>query len=168
MGEIADEAGKGFAVVAKEFKMLAEQTARATADIQSTLARLTDRAVQLISQSSTNMERARAVREGTQSIGGAIEGAGEAIARIDREVGSIADATQAIERQCSSLSDRADEMAAGVSQSSDNFERARARIGNLLCVWRGASRRRSEAARSLRRTSSTVPMCRSPAPTRRR
>jgi len=128
----ADEAGKGFAVVAKEFKMLAEQTARATADIQTTLARLTDRAVQLIAQSSTNMERARTVREGTQSIGGVIEGAGEAIERIDREVGSIADATQAIERQCAALSDRADEMATGVSRSSDNFERARQRIGNLL------------------------------------
>lgn len=128
----ADEAGKGFAVVAKEFKMLAELTARATADIQSTLARLTDRAVQLIGQSSSNMERARIVREGTQSIGGAIEGAGEAITRIDREVGSIADATQAIERQCEALSGRADEMATGVSRSSDNFERARGRIGNLL------------------------------------
>jgi methyl-accepting chemotaxis protein len=128
----ADEAGKGFAVVAKEFKMLAEQTARATADVQSTLKRLTERAVQLIAQSGDNMDRARVVREGTQSIGGVIDGAGKAIARIDQQIGSIADATHAIERQCGTLVDRVEEIATGVSQSSDNFERARVRIANLL------------------------------------
>ncbi|MGE0356210.1 MAG: methyl-accepting chemotaxis protein [Burkholderiales bacterium] len=128
----ASESGHGFAVVAREFKMLAEQTARATADVEGTLAKLVERASGLIGLSGENMQRAEAVREATQSIGGVVERADRAITQFDGEAGAMASAANAIERQCSSLVDRVDECSRGLAQSGENFERARLRVGNLL------------------------------------
>ena len=51
---------------------------------------------------------------------------------FDSEVGRIADSTEAIETQCAALAERVDELADGVAQSSENFDKARLRIGNLL------------------------------------
>jgi len=128
------EAGRGFAVVAAEVKGLAALTAKATSQIEATLARLAGSTEHVTAESAANMKRADRVREGTQAIGAVIETAGRAMDRFDTEVGRIADSTQAIESQCAGLVERADEIAGGVSQSSANFDQARGRLGNLLSV----------------------------------
>lgn len=128
----AGVAGRSFAVVAAEVKNLAGMTADATSKIEESMVRLTASADVVVAESATNMRRAERVREGTQAIGAVIETTGRAMASFDTEVGRIADSTEAIETQVAALAERVDELADGVAQSSDNFDKARLRIGNLL------------------------------------
>jgi len=128
----AGVAGRSFSVVAAEVKNLAGMTAEATSKIEEAMVRLTASADVVVAESATNMQRAERVREGTQTIGAVIDTAGRAMASFDSEVGRIADSTEAIETQCAALAERVDELAEGVAQSSENFDQARLRIGNLL------------------------------------
>jgi len=128
----AGAAGRSFAVVAAEVKNLAGMTADATRQIEEAMVRLTASADVVVAESATNMQRAERVREGTQTIGAVIDTAGRAMTSFDSEVGRIADSTEAIETQCAALAERVDELAEGVAQSSENFDQARLRIGNLL------------------------------------
>jgi methyl-accepting chemotaxis protein len=128
----AGMAGRSFAVVAAEVKNLAGMTADATRQIEEAMVRLTASADVVVAESATNMRRAQRVRDGTQAIGAVIETAGRAMSSFDSEVGRIADSTEAIETQCAALAERVDELADGVAQSSENFDQARLRIGNLL------------------------------------
>ena len=128
----AGVAGRSFAVVAAEVKNLAGMTADATRQVEESMVRLTASADVVVAESATNMRRAERVRSGTQAIGAVIDTAHRAMSSFDNEVGRIADSTAAIETQCAALAGRVDELAEGVSQSSDNFDKARTRIGNLL------------------------------------
>jgi methyl-accepting chemotaxis protein len=128
----AGVAGRSFSVVAAEVKNLAGMTAEATSKIEEAMVRLTASADVVVAESATNMRRAERVREGTQTIGAVIDTAGRAMTSFDSEVGRIADSTEAIETQCAALAERVDELAEGVAQSSENFDQARLRIGNLL------------------------------------
>jgi methyl-accepting chemotaxis protein len=128
----AGVAGRSFAVVAAEVKSLAGMTADATRQIEESMVHLTASAEHVVAESAANMRRAERVRDGTQTIGGVIDTAGRAMSTFDNEVSRIADSTEAIETQCAALAEQVDELADGVTQSSANFDQARARIGNLL------------------------------------
>jgi methyl-accepting chemotaxis protein len=128
----AGVAGRGFTIVAAEVKNLADMTTSATRQIEETMVRLTGRAEHVVAESAANMKRAELVRDGTQAIAGVIATAGRAMSTLDAEVGRIAEQTQSIEAQCAALARQADELAGGVAQSSENFDRARLRINNLL------------------------------------
>jgi methyl-accepting chemotaxis protein len=128
----AGVAGRSFAVVAEEVKNLAGMTADATRQIEESMVRLTASADMAVAESATNMRRAERVRDGTQAIGSVIDTAGRAMSSFDSEVGRIADSTGAIETQCAALVERVEEIADGVAQSSENFDQAKVRIGNLL------------------------------------
>jgi len=89
----AGEAGKGFAVVANEVKSLANQTAKATDDIQSQVAAIqaeTERAVEAIGGIGTTITT---VNQYTISIASAVEQQGAATQEIARNVQQAATGT---------------------------------------------------------------------------
>jgi methyl-accepting chemotaxis protein len=130
----AGEFGKSFAVVASEVKNLAGKTALATAQIESTLARLTQQTEQLIGEGARNASRALSVREGTRKISDVVRATGDAITQLDGEAQQIAALSGEIETQCNGLQASVSELASGVEDSSGNFVQAKDRLGSLLSV----------------------------------
>ena len=130
----AGESGKSFAVVASEVKNLSAKTAQATGQIERTLAQLTQQTEQLIVEGAANTERAHRVREGTHTIGSAMQSTGDAITQLDEHAGQIAQLTGEIEAKCDGLEGQVMEMANGVEDSSRNFAQAKDQLGRLLEV----------------------------------
>jgi methyl-accepting chemotaxis protein len=130
----AGEAGKGFAVVASEVKALARQTAEATAAIDATLAELSQRTQLLTDHAAHGAGQAETVRAGTETIGGVIQEAGQAMAAVDGEMRRISDAAGEIEMRSRHFLTTLGEMAAGVTQSSASLQHARDRVNRLLGV----------------------------------
>ncbi len=130
----AGESGKSFAVVAAEVKNLSSKTAQATAQIEATLARLTQQTEQLIADGAENTARAHRVREGSATIGGIVESTGTAINQLHEEAEQIATLTGDIETQCHRLEEQVGDMASGVEHSSANFIHAKDRLASLLSV----------------------------------
>ncbi|KAA5604877.1 HAMP domain-containing protein [Roseospira marina] len=92
----AGDAGKGFAVVASEVKSLAQQTARATGDIDAQIGGVqssTEKAVQAIDQITSII---RSVDEIAASISAAVEEQGAATREIARNVEQAAHGTRAV------------------------------------------------------------------------
>jgi methyl-accepting chemotaxis protein len=130
----AGEAGKGFAVVASEVKALARQTAEATAAIDATLAELSQRTQLLTDHATRGAGQAETVRAGTETIGGVIQDAGQAMAAVNGEMQRISDAAGEIDVRSGHFLTTLGDMAAGVTQSSANLQHARARVNRLLGV----------------------------------
>ncbi len=130
----AGEAGRGFAVVAGEVKGLAGRTAEATKQIEATLGQLTDQTDRLVAESGAAVKRAEGVREGTKTIGNAIEAASRAMVELDGQAGRIAEAAEAIRGQCATLARHIEEVAGDATSSSGSLEQARRRIDNLLAL----------------------------------
>ncbi|GLU31781.1 methyl-accepting chemotaxis protein [Trinickia caryophylli] len=130
----AGESGKSFAVVASEVKNLANKTAQATAQIETTLSRLTSQTEQLIADGTENTARAHRVNDGTRAIGDIVQSTGHAITQLHGQAQEIASLTSDIETQCHSLEAEVHTMATGVEQSSDNFLQAKNRLTTLLGV----------------------------------
>lgn len=130
----AGESGKSFAVVAAEVKNLSSKTAQATAQIEATLARLTQQTEQLIADGAENTARAHRVKEGSATIGGIVESTGTAITQLNEEAEHIATLTGDIETQCHRLEAQVGDMASGVEHSSANFLQAKDRLARLLSV----------------------------------
>lgn len=130
----AGESGKSFAVVAAEVKNLSSKTAQATAQIEATLARLTQQTEQLIADGAENTARAHRVKEGSATIGGIVESTGTAITQLNEEAEHIATLTGDIETQCHRLEAQVGDMASDVEHSSANFLQAKDRLARLLSV----------------------------------
>jgi methyl-accepting chemotaxis protein len=128
----AGEAGKGFAVVAGEVKNLANQTARATGEITSTLAHLTEKAQELIEQGEVNTSLALSVGNGTAVIAHTFDAMGATVQRIAGESAKITDAAGAIRNRSGSLLQMVADLATGVSQSNANLKVCDERLNVLL------------------------------------
>ncbi|QCP49736.1 methyl-accepting chemotaxis protein [Trinickia violacea] len=130
----AGDSGKSFAVVAAEVKNLSSKTAQATAQIETTLAQLTQQTDRLIAEGTENTARAHRVKDGTRMIGDVVQATGHAITQLHGQAEEIATLTGEIESQCNGLEAQVLEMASGVEDSSENFARAKDRLGSLLSV----------------------------------
>ncbi|HYH19505.1 MAG TPA: methyl-accepting chemotaxis protein [Azospirillum sp.] len=114
----AGEAGKGFAVVASEVKNLANQTAKATEDIQAQVAAIQDetaRAVQAIEGIATTITNISGI---TTAVASAVEEQGAATREITRNAQDAARGTQ--------------DVSANIGGVSDAAQRTRQSAGSLL------------------------------------
>ncbi len=105
----AGDAGKGFAVVASEVKSLANQTAKATDDIQAQIAMVqeeTRRAVAAIDRIGSTI---RSIDGITATVAAAVEQQGAATREIARNVTEAANGTEQVNRNINGVSQAATE-----------------------------------------------------------
>lgn len=112
----AGEAGRGFAVVASEVKILAQQTAKATDDINQQIAAIqstTDKAVTAIENISTTI---RIINESSATIAAAVEQQGGATNEIVHAVNQASVGTTEVTMNITGVARMAEETGTGASQ----------------------------------------------------
>ncbi|WP_207455103.1 methyl-accepting chemotaxis protein [Azospirillum sp. SYSU D00513] len=128
----AGDAGRGFAVVASEVKLLARQTADATADIHSTIQALSGKAEELRRKAADSSGRAEAAREGTTAVAAVIETVDGVMREIDENALEISSAACQVRERCAGLVERASGMSEEVAQSNRNLQAAQGRLSDLV------------------------------------
>ena len=127
----AGDAGKGFAVVAGEVKQLANQTSKATQEIDTTLGELTAQIRVVVDHSLESSNRAEAVQKGTASIGSVIHEAGNAMASAAEEVDQINQSVMVIEERCGTLVGVVGTATNGAVESANHLAEASERLNRL-------------------------------------
>ncbi len=130
----AGEAGRGFAVVAGEVKSLAEQTSKATAEIDSTLAELTDQSRILKAESVESSTRAQSVQQGTRTIGEVVETVTAVIGEVTGNATLIAQAAKEIDQHSNLFVETLQGMSKEVDVTSQTLGQARDRVNELIGI----------------------------------
>jgi methyl-accepting chemotaxis protein len=141
----AGDAGKGFAVVASEVKILANQTAQATQDIQDQINQIQTATTETVAEIDIIGKTIGGINEATTVIAAAIEEQGAATAEITRNVQQAAAGTQEVAQTIGSVSAAAGETGAAASQvlsaASDlsaQGELLRREVAHFIAVIRAA------------------------------
>jgi methyl-accepting chemotaxis protein len=112
----AGDAGKGFAVVASEVKILANQTAQATQDIQTQINQIQTATAETVAEIGSIGKTIGGINESTTAIAAAIEEQGAATGEITRNVQQAAVGTQEVAETIAGVSAAAGETGAAASQ----------------------------------------------------
>ncbi|HET7594345.1 MAG TPA: methyl-accepting chemotaxis protein, partial [Stellaceae bacterium] len=126
----AGEAGKGFAVVASEVKSLANQTTKATEEIETQVGAIqqeTERAVDAISNIGKTVDE---MSEISTAIATAMEEQGATTQEIARNIGQVADSTKEVSANIAGVSTAAENtsQAAGELQKASDELRSQASV----------------------------------------
>ncbi|MGU3359051.1 methyl-accepting chemotaxis protein [Methylobacterium sp. M6A4_1b] len=112
----AGEAGRGFAVVAAEVKELANQTTRATHEIEEQIGRIQASTAQAVGAIRTISGRIGEISQVTTTIAAAVEEQGSATQEIVRNVGQAAGGTSEVTENISGVAHAAEETGAAARQ----------------------------------------------------
>jgi methyl-accepting chemotaxis protein len=129
----AGAAGKGFAVVASEVKALADQTAKATAEISAQIGQIQGSTGQAVQAIDGIAGRIREISGMANSIAAAVEQQGAATQEIVRNVAEAATGTDAVTANVSGVAGAAEETGAAAAQvlaSASEMARQAAHLGS--------------------------------------
>jgi methyl-accepting chemotaxis protein len=113
----AGEAGKGFAVVASEVKNLANQTAKATEDIQSQVGQMQSVTANTVEAIKNITGTIRRMSEISMVISSAVDEQGAATREIARNVSEASKGTQEVSSNIGAVSHAADQTGRGASET---------------------------------------------------